>query len=314
MSKSAVREVLSRLAGELGFERVGVASVGPLPREAYVRSWLARGRAGRMQYLHRNLHSQLDPGMALPGARSVIVVAGNYHTESSEVMDERPRGRVARYAWGRDYHRVMKKRLWRLADRLRAEIGESFKARVCVDTTPVIERELAARAGIGWIGKNTLVLNRSLGSYFFLGEIITTLELEPDEPATDHCGTCRKCLDACPTGAFPAPYEMDASRCISYLTIELREDIPDELRSLMGDWVFGCDICQEVCPFNGKAPTTDDPDYQLRSPGARPLLLDLLAWTTDDWDRNLRGSAMRRATLPMLQRNARIALENHNRT
>ena len=163
------------------------------------------------------------------------------------------------YAWGDDYHEVIRSKLGALVERMRTELVEPFEARVCVDTAPILERELAAAAGIGWIGKNTLVLHHELGSYFFLGAIVTTLDLAPDEPLPDHCGTCTACLDACPTQAFPKPYEMDASRCISYLTIEHRGDISKPFQKMMGDWVFGCDVCQEVCPYNRSAPTTREP-------------------------------------------------------
>ncbi|UCG33822.1 MAG: tRNA epoxyqueuosine(34) reductase QueG, partial [Phycisphaerales bacterium] len=229
MTNLNIRRTVDRLARELGFDKIGVARVEPLGRSEYLREWLSQGRAGRMDYLHRNLDSRESPAALLPGARSVVVAALNYHQPEPLPSDGRSRGRIARYAWGRDYHRVMKKRLWKLVERLRAEVAEPFEARVCVDTVPILERELAARAGIGWIGKNTMILSRDLGSYSYLGEIITTLELPADEPATAHCGSCTECLEACPTGALPEPYEMDASRCISYLTIELRDEIPDEL-------------------------------------------------------------------------------------
>lgn len=220
------------------------------------------------------------------------------------------------YAWGRDYHRVMKKKLRRVVGRLREAVPEPFAARICVDTAPLLEREFAAAAGIGWIGKNTMVLDHELGSYFFLGEIVTTLDLEPDGPAADQCGRCTQCLEACPTGALDRPYEMDAARCISYLTIEHREAIPVGLRSLIGDWVYGCDICQEVCPHNHRAPETTEPDYAIRGPGPFPLLNELLAWDEEEYASRLRGSAMKRASLSMMKRNAEVGLinsrANHN--
>lgn len=217
------------------------------------------------------------------------------------------------YAWGNDYHEVMRSKLAELTDRLRAELTEPFEARICVDTAPILERELAAAAGIGWIGKNTLVLHHEIGSYFFLGAVVTTLDLAPDEPLPDHCGTCTACLDACPTQAFPKPYEMDASRCISYLTIEHRGDISKPFQKMMGDWVFGCDICQEVCPYNHEAPTTREPRFAIRPPGPQLALDDVLGWSVDDYREQLHGSAMTRAKLDMLQRNARIALNNVKR-
>ena len=321
MPATEIRQTIDRLGRELGFDRVGLARPHPLERAAYLREWLAGGRAGRMEYRHRHGEMRVSTARLLPGARSVIVAALKYNRPEPDPPDHQPRGRVARYAWGRDYHRLVRQRLWKLVDRLRSEIDQPFEARVCVDTAPVVERELAARAGVGWIGKNTLVLNRQLGSYFYLGEIITTLDLPPDAPATDHCGSCTKCLQACPTGALAEPYRMDASRCISYLTIELRDDISEELQPLMGDWIFGCDICQEACPFNRQASQTTDPDLLLpgglsgrrtrpAGVGPRPLLADLLAWTPADYDARTRGSAIRRAKLDMLHRNARIAAGN----
>lgn len=308
----------------------------PSPGE-YLKQWLAAGHAGTMDYLHRYQEQRLDPRLLLPGARSIIVVAQLYHQpppdkcrdpsaqsadpaipapssaspyQEQSLLEPAARGRVAMYAWGRDYHKVIRGKLWKLVDGMRDMLGETFEARVCVDTAPILEREVAAAAGIGWIGKNTLVLHEDLGSYFFLGAIVTTLDLAIDRPVVDHCGTCTACLDACPTDAFPAPYQMDASRCISYLTIEHRGDISQPFQELMGDWVFGCDICQEVCPFNRRAPFTTEPQFAVRSPGPAPLLDDILRWSADDYQKNVAGSAVRRATLPMLQRNAAAAAAN----
>jgi len=238
-------------------------------------------------------------------------------TSSGEGKDDLchtwPRGRVAMYAWGEDYHHIIKSRLHAMADAVRDACGEMIATKVCVDTAPLLEREFAAAAGIGWIGKNTLVVNQQLGSYFFLGAIVTTLEIEPDAPVPDRCGTCTRCLHACPSGAFTAPYQMDASRCVSYLTIEHREPIPGEFHAAIDDWVFGCDVCQQVCPYNQSAPMTREPRLAVRPPGPNPVLQDMLAWSIDDYRRILAGSAMKRATLEMLRRNARIAQENARR-
>ncbi len=304
--------LVKRLAREAGFDACGITTAEPIGRASYLRDWLAAGRAGTMSYLHRYLDQRIDPSRLLPDARSVIVVALLYHQDAppAPADADQPLGRVAMYAWGDDYHRVMRKKLHSLADALRDQAGEACQTRACVDTAPLLEREIAARAGIGWIGKNTMALSAELGSYFFLGEIVTTLEIEADQPAIDHCGSCTRCLDACPTGAFPAPYEMDASRCISYLTIERREDVPESLRAGMGDWVFGCDVCQEVCPFNRDAPTTSEPRFKARSPWPHAPLERIAQWSKDEYDEQLRGSAMKRAKLEMMQRNARNALEN----
>jgi len=333
--------LVRRFGSEVGFDRVGIAPAGPVERAAYVRRWLESGRAGRMEYLGRHLEARLDARALLDGACSVIVAALNYHQplpveadapgrvpllrEPSDdveacpdaerptpLPDHPPRGRVAMYAWGDDYHQVVRERLMRMVERLRQTLDEPFEVRVCVDTSPILEREWAAASGVGWIGKNTLVLHPDLGSYFFLGEIVTTLELASDRPITDHCGTCTRCLDACPTGAFPAPYQMDASRCISYLTIELREEIPSQFHEGMGDWLFGCDVCQEVCPHNREAPVSTA--FGVRPPGPRPRLQDIRNWSPAEYAAQLRGSAMKRARLDMLQRNAAIVLQNLGRS
>jgi len=252
-----------------------------------------------------NLKSQIDNGLG----RAATITTGLTPpgaTGGLTASVESEEGRIARYAWGRDYHRVVKGKLHKLADAMRARFGPNVSTRACVDTAPVIERELAAQAGVGWIGKNTMVLHQELGSYFVLGVLLTTLELEPDEPLEDHCGSCNACLDACPTDAFPKPYEMDASRCLSYLTIEHRGDIPAEFHSKVGDWVFGCDVCQEVCPFNRRPPVTNEPDFTIRRPGPAIDPKSILNWTPEDYDKITRGSATRRATLEMWKRNAGI--------
>ena len=313
MSPSEITALVKALAGAQGFCRVGIAPAEPLERADYYRRWLAAGRHGHMEYLAHNLPIRLDPRRILDGARSMIVVAHPYRQAAPDRPDDRPRGRVAMYAWGRDYHKVVKRKLRAVCDRLRDEVPQPFEVRVCVDSAPIIERELAARAGIGWIGKNTTVIDAQLGSHFFLGVIATTLELVCDAAARDRCGTCTRCLQACPTGALPAPYEMDASRCISYLTVELREDVPQELHAAMGDWVFGCDICQEVCPYNRKSRLQNDPAYDIRPPGPFPLLEDLLNWGENEYRKTLAGGAMKRATLTMLKRNAETALRNLER-
>jgi epoxyqueuosine reductase len=228
----------------------------------------------------------------------------------SDSPSTEPRGRVAMYAWGEDYHLVLRERLSALVARMREEIGGAFEAQLCVDTSAIIERELAAAAGIGWIGKNTLVLHPTLGSFFFLGEIITDLALAPDAPLPDHCGTCTRCLDACPTAAFPQPCAMDARRCISYLTIEHRGEIAPDLAEKAGDWVFGCDICQDVCPYNHRAPAATEPRFQGGPDYAHPLLADILSWDDAAYRSWTRGRATRRAKRARWRRNAEIALRN----
>ena len=306
--------LVQRLCREQGFALAGTAHAGPSGRAAEYLAWLASGRHGSMEYLARNTELRIEPARALPGARSVIMVADVYHSRSTPpprraANTARPAGSIARYARGLDYHAVMKRRLHALCDALRGHFAQD-QFRAFVDTAPLPERELAARAGLGWIGKNTLLINPRHGSYTLLGGVLTTLDLDsPAAPEPDHCGTCTRCIDACPTRAL-TPYSLDASRCISYLTIEHRADIDPALHAAIGDRVFGCDVCQEVCPHNSPrdaaAPTRDE--Y-----APRRTALDLLAvlgWTRDDRRDALRGSSMKRATLPMLQRNARIALTN----
>jgi epoxyqueuosine reductase len=218
-------------------------------------------------------------------------------------------GRIARYALADDYHEIIKPRLHDLADWLKT-IAPDAQTRCAVDTAPVMEKELAARAGVGWLGKNTCIINESVGSWLLLGEVLTTLDLPPDSPAIDRCGTCRRCLDACPTQAITAPYQLDATRCISYLTIEHRGEIADELAPKVGDWIYGCDICQDVCPWNRRAIGTLEPALQPRFESGTLDLRELDSWTADDYQRVLRHSAMKRVKLPVLQRNARIAERN----
>jgi epoxyqueuosine reductase len=261
-------------AKSIGLDRCGVVRAEKFPELAQAAEWLARGYGGEMKYLEDP--RRLDPRSTLPGIRSAIVCLLNYQTahplstESPPQNDqEGPRGWISRYAWGSDYHGVLRDRLDRLLDALHEHFPEPFEARSYVDTGPVQERVLAKYAGLGWLGKNTLLLNETLGSFFFLGVILTTLDLAPslvanELPPPDLCGNCRQCLDACPTQAFVEPYVMDARRCISYLTIELRQSIPEGLREPMGQHVFGCDICQDVCPWNQRAPITAFGGFQPR--------------------------------------------------
>jgi len=323
MSPSRKTDLVCLLGRKAGFECVGVAPAEPVAGRGYFDLWLDRGRYGEMAYLARTRELRVDPRLLLDGARSVIVVAHQY----KQAVDSRPhrkeagadtdpggpRGRIARYAWGRDYHRLIRRKLHILADALRDAIDEPFETRVCVDTAPILEREMAAAAGIGWVGKNTMIVNPRLGSFFFLGEIVTTLELQPSSPMADRCGSCTRCLDACPTRALIGPYKMDATRCIAYLTIEHRGVIPEELQPLMGDWVFGCDVCQDVCPYNRAAPPTSEHRYELddRNPlPPRPSLQTLRTWAQEQRREHLAGSAMKRVTLAMLRRNADIAYRN----
>jgi epoxyqueuosine reductase len=299
-------------AREVGFDLCGIAPAGDLEELGFLREWIARGYAGSMGYLERSAGRRSDVRHVLPSAQSVIVTGTVYNTARpySTERDDPGRADVARYAWGDDYHDVLGRRLEELLAWMRSVSPEPFEARAYVDTGPVQERVYARHAGIGWIGKNTCVINPRLGSWVFLAEIICSLPLEPDEPALDQCGTCSLCLEACPTQALVAPGVLDATRCISYLTIEHRGPVPEPLKAGIGSRVYGCDVCQEVCPWNAAAPTSGDPAWQARPDWDRPVLRDLAAADDDELRQALMGSAMKRAKLEGLRRNVAIAMEN----
>ena len=311
MTGFAIAYRIKKRAKELGFDLVGIASAEGSNYTDYLRTWLADGKAGEMAYLNKRFDERVDPQIYLPGARSIICVAMNYFV-SLEPPPAGVNGRIARYALGDDYHDLLKSKLHALADAIRL-IAPDAQTKAAVDTAPVAEKELAARAGIGWLGKNTCLINPKIGSWLLLGEILTTLEIPPDASATDHCGTCTRCIDACPTHAITAPYQLDASKCISYLTIEHRGDIAPDLQSQMRDWLYGCDICQDVCPHNRKAPAATAPEFKPRFPSGSLPVSDVMNWDDETYRSTLRGSAMKRTKLPILKRNAAIVLENASR-
>lgn len=291
-------------ARELGFDRTAVGPAAAPPHGAAFEAWLGAGYAGTMTYLARGRADRLDPGRLLPGARSVVAVALSYKPRAE---DPAWRG-VAAYARGRDYHDVMRERLVSLADFVAHAAGSDVTSRVAVDTSAVLERDLAARAGLGWIGKNTNLLAPELGSLFFIGIVLTTAELAADETLPDRCGTCTACLDACPTRAFVAPYVLDARRCISYLTIEHRGAIDEPWRESVGEWLFGCDVCQDVCPWNAKAAPLREAAFEPTAP--LESLAALLALSPEAFRARFRGSAMTRAKRGGLLRNAALVLGN----
>jgi epoxyqueuosine reductase len=247
----------------------------------------------------------------MTGARSVICVALNYHVPLDAPPESSQVGRIARYALGDDYHELIKSRLHALADAVRAAAPDA-QTRCGVDTAPIMEKELAARAGVGWIGKNTCLINPQIGSWLLLGEVITTLDLPHDQPGIDRCGTCTRCIDACPTHAITAPYQLDGRKCISYLTIEHRTEIDSPLKEQVGDWLFGCDVCQDVCPWNSRAPIAIDPALQPRFSSGTLGVDEVLGWGDEQYRSSLRKSAIKRVKLPVLQRNARIVQANHD--
>jgi epoxyqueuosine reductase len=305
---AALEARLKEQARRLGFELVGIAPAGPADGFASLREWLDRGYAGEMAYLHRHREARRHPSSVLREVRSVVMVGMNYLPP--EPAEPAHAAKVARYARGADYHGVLRRRLDGLLDWVRSEVP-ACRGRGVVDTAPLLERDFARRAGLGWIGKNTMLLNRRLGSYFFLGALLLDLELRPDAPHTSsHCGTCTACLDACPTGAFPEPGRLDARRCISYLTIELRGPIAEELRPGVGDWLFGCDVCQEVCPWNRKAPPATEPALAPRPDLVAVDPAELLTMSEEEFRWRFRGTALTRPRRRGLLRNAAIVLGN----
>ncbi|MGH9577590.1 MAG: tRNA epoxyqueuosine(34) reductase QueG, partial [Terriglobales bacterium] len=340
LTPSSLSALARRAARDAGFELSGVAPVGgdagegALRELAYFPEWIASGRAGEMEYLKaRDEHGRLKRAAvrhAAPWARSVVVCALNYNTGQpySTERSDPARGWISRYAWGcgktsgieppADYHRILLTRLEQVESELRRVVEKagvaSLQTRCYVDTGPIVERVYAKYAGVGWIGKNTCVINQQLGSWLFLGVILTSLELTPDLPAPDRCGSCTRCIDACPTAAIPEPYQLDATRCISYLTIEKRGSIPEGLRAGMGRHIFGCDICQDVCPWNApkgvKVPATPLPQFQPRPELVNPSLDWLASLSVEDFRSTFRGSAIRRTKYAGLRRNMAIAMGN----
>ena len=318
-SNSGVKPFVNRAALEAGFDLVGIAPARDSQDLQHFPEWIAAGRAGEMKYLEaRDEAGELKRASlarVAPWARSVIVCAINYNTGHpySTACKEPDRGWISRYAWsGEDYHDAVLRRLQSLEARLHQEAGAggALVTRSYVDTGPIVERVFAKYAGIGWTGKNTCLINQKKGSWLFLGVILTSLELEPDLPAPDRCGTCTRCIEACPTDALVAPYQMDSNRCIAYLTIEKRGSIPEEFRVGMGRHVFGCDICQDVCPWNRKAPSSMMPEFGPREGLVNPALEWLAEMSTEEFREKFRGSPIRRTKQAGLRRNAAIAMGN----
>lgn len=312
---------------ELGFQQVGIADLDIAQDEARLMQWLEQGRHGEMQYMQRYGRSRARPDEIVPGTIRVISVRMDYVAPEArcaeEVLNDGTMAYVSRYALGRDYHKLMRRRLAQLAERIQARIDQTIATatpndalpgastyRVFVDSGPVLEKAFAQRAGLGWIGKHTNVLHQRAGSWFFLGEILTSVPLPVDAPATNHCGTCHACIDICPTQAIIAPYELDATRCISYLTIESHQAIPLEFREAMGNRIYGCDDCQLVCPWNKFARESAEPDFKVRHGLDSASLVSLFAWSETQFLTRTEGSAIRRIGHTSWLRNIAVALGN----
>jgi epoxyqueuosine reductase len=309
---AALADQIKQWGAELGFQAVGIADVDLSAAEGRLAEWLGMGWHGEMDYMARHGELRSRPAELVPGTLHVVSCRMDYLPDAPgsvhEELQDPARAYIARYARGRDYHKVMRGRLQKLCERIAAEVGP-FRHRAFADSAPVMEVELAVRAGIGWRGKHTLLLDRE-GSWFFLGEIYCDLELPVDAPAKSRCGTCEKCIDICPTRAIAAPYRLDARRCISYLTIELKGPIPEDLRPLIGNRVYGCDDCQLVCPWNGFARLSTEGDFQVRNGLDRATLVDLFAWTAEEFDRRMQGSPIRRIGYERWLRNLAVGLGN----
>ena len=310
---STLTQQIHTRANELGFELVGITPAVQSETVARYRQWIENGYAGKMGYLERHLPLKADVRQLLAEAKSVISLAMNYYTlDPPKALAEDPaRGQISRYAWGDDYHDVIRQRLSELVDFIKQTAETELKTRVCVDTAPIIEREYAQKAGIGWIGKNTNLIHWRSGSWYFLAEVLINIDLESDTPPLrGSCGTCTRCIEACPTDAIIEPNLLDSRLCISYLTIELKESIPKALRPKIGNLIFGCDICQEVCPWNSKAVPTDEPAFQPRDGNLTPKLLSLIGMTQQEFSRRFKGSPIKRTKRRGFLRNVLVAIGN----
>ncbi len=313
LDSRALADAIRHWARELGFTETGITDTDLSDAARGLREFLDAGHHGSMQWLEERAHMRTHPDTLHPGTIRVICVRMDFAPANIkhawDVIHDDQKGYISRYALGRDYHKVVRKRLQKLADRIQSEIG-AFGYRAFCDSAPIMEKPLAQKAGLGWRGKHTLTLSRSGGSYFFLGEILTDLPLPIDTPVTDHCGSCTRCITACPTAAIVAPYQLDARRCIAYLTIEHKGSIDEELRPLMGNRIFGCDDCQLVCPWNKYAQITAEPDFSPRNNLDTPQLIELFAWDEATFLEKTEGMSLRRAGFESWLRNIAIALGN----
>ena len=308
---------IRRWGGELGFQQIGISGIDLRHAEAHLRTWIEQGFHGDMNYMDRHGEKRSKPDQLVPGTISMISARMDYFPESQEnalsLLDHANKAYISRYALGRDYHKLMRKRLARLASKVAEAVGP-FGHRAFVDSAPVLEKPIAQNAGLGWIGKHTNLINSDAGSWFFLGELYTDLVLPPDEVASSHCGTCSACIDVCPTQAIVAPYQLDARRCISYLTIEMKESIPIEFRKAIGNRIYGCDDCQLFCPWNKFAKATAEGDFAPRHELDNADLVSLFRWDEAEWMQRSEGSAIRRIGYHQWLRNLAVALGNAETT
>lgn len=313
LDMAALANDIKRWSSDLGFQQTGITDTQLDEAEAHLMSWLKAGRHGEMAYMAAHGHKRSQPALLQPGTIRIISVRMDYlppaAADAAVVLNDAQLGYISRYALGRDYHKVLRKRLQKLAGRITAAIGP-FSYRAFTDSAPVLEKPLAQKAGLGWIGKHTNLLNQKAGSWFFLGELYTDLPLPVDGAAENHCGTCQACIDVCPTQAITGPYQLDARRCISYHTIELRGAIPLEFRRLIGNRVYGCDDCQLVCPWNRFARPSGEPDFMPRTGLDAPQLVELFAWSEAEFLRRTEGSAIRRIGYECWLRNVAVGLGN----
>jgi epoxyqueuosine reductase len=311
MTPKAMRErhtaLVKKIAAELGFDFCGISEATFLEEEApRLEAWLKQAYHGKMHYMENHFDKRLDPRKLVEGARSVVSLLYNYYPP--ETLPQEGNLKLSKYAYGKDYHKVIKKKLKHFMQRLQSEVGE-VHGRAFVDSAPVMDKVWAKRSGLGWIGKHSNLINRKMGSFFFIAELIIDLDLEPDGPIKDYCGTCTRCIDACPTGAIVAPYVVDGSRCISYLTIELKDNLPAEFKDKMQDWIFGCDICQDVCPWNRFARPHGEADFMPSEALKNMRRNDWIELTEEVFENLFRGSAVKRTGYEGLKRNIRFVTD-----
>ena len=310
MDSRDLKEAISQHAVDLGFELVGIVPIAPSETHRIYEAWLEKGYAGEMDYLERHLPLKKDPRSLVPEALSLVALSFNYYTGDHPETDD-SRGKISRYAWGEDYHRIIHDRLKKLGDFIHQDLGLGEKSRGFVDSGPLLEREHAWKAGLGWFGKHSNLIHWKKGSWFFLAELLLDLPLTPDHPFTRaDCGSCTRCIEACPTDAIVADREVDSRRCISYLTIELKGPIPKNLRSRIGNWIFGCDICQEICPWNRKAPLSKEPGFMSNNDDSIPELSELMQLDQAGFRQRFKNSPVLRTKRKGLLRNVAVALGN----